>query len=81
MRTLIDILGKAVRTPNHEDEATSRVLLLLQPAGKLDAAVFGTVFVEQHDGISGLQLLENQFTSERFLVFLSSGMVTTSKGI
>lgn len=69
--TLIDGGGEAIGAANDKDQATGRLLLLLQPAGKLHAAQLKAVLVEQDDVIGGLQLSEDEVSFSRFLLFLS----------
>ncbi len=62
--------GEAVGASDDEDEAAGSLLLLFEPTGKLDAAVFLAMLVEQDDGVRGLQLFKDQFSLALFLLFL-----------
>ena len=68
--TGIDTVRKSVRATNDEDQPTGSLLLLREPAGKVDAAQFDAVFVEQNHGIGRLQLLEYQLALHRLLLLL-----------
>ena len=57
----IDGRGEAVGASDDEDEAAGGVALLFEPAGQFDAAEFVPMFVEQYNGVGGLQLLEDEF--------------------
>ena len=83
--TGVDGRGEAVWASDDEDESAGGVALLLQPAGELDTAKLAAMFVKQHDGIRRLNLFQDEAafccSSERLFVFLSSGIVTSSKGM
>ena len=65
----IDGGREAVGASDDEDETARGVALLFEPAGQFDAAIFVAVFVEQYDGIRGLQLFEDEFTLGGLLLF------------
>ena len=62
--------GESVGTSDDEDKAAGGLLLLFEPTGKLDAAVFLAMLVEQDDGVRGLQLFEDEFALGLLLLFL-----------
>ena len=47
----------------------TKTRLLRQPAGKLNAAILLTVFVQQDNGIGGLQLAQDEFSLRLLLLF------------
>lgn len=67
---MIDGGRETIRASDDEDETAGGVALLLQPAGKLDAAVLVAVLVEEDNGVGGLKLTEYQFALHLFLLFL-----------
>ena len=65
----IDGRGETLRTSDDDDESTSGVARVFEPAGQFDAAVFVPMLVEQYDGVRGLQLFEDEFTLSGLLLF------------
>lgn len=67
----IDIGGESVRTTYDEYKALADHLhLAFHVTGKLNAAVLLAMLVKEHDMVTWLQLLKNQFA---FLLFLLLG--------
>lgn len=72
--TGIDHRRESVRTSDDEHQATGSGPFLFQPTGELYASKFLSVFIEQHDGITGLQLFQDQFSLGGFLLFLRQAL-------
>jgi hypothetical protein len=67
--SLIDIFRETIGASDDEDEATSSITFLFQPAGKLNTAIFLSVFIQKDNSVRRLQFLQNQFALGLFLLF------------
>ena len=68
---LVNSLGKAIRTADDEDQAPCRLLLSLKPFRKFHASELRSMLIHEDNRIRRLQLVEDQFSFPRLLLFLT----------